>query len=761
MEAAITDQMERILSAINQDRWGQVDTLWGELLEDKPRPLAFHQPLIDKLARKQKHPEKLEQLYGKLLASQLERDFGQESLDVCEHVLLVTDKIEWLRLPLARALRITHVGALGDRIHAILDQCGFSDENVTIKKAHQKAMDLLGATKGQVFMHHAWGLGVVTELDSVGGKVLIDFQTKKAQQMTLDGVRGFLTRIQKDHILARMVVSPAELKEQCFNEPQEVIKLALRSYKGRMKVSDLKKVLTTRFLDENEYKKFWNASRQKIKLDPFIEQVGTGVHGELVLRAEARTFFDEIFTQFLTAKNEADRREVLREVRRHGNAAEMTEQDHEALFQLFLRPVADKSLNSTAALLNHGLLFEEFSDLFEGRQSPVDVSALLRGNNVDELFQSVKVPDLQRIALERIEGVFPESWDEHFAELMIHLDSRTAAWMEKKMRPGRGKLDERERRIAHSREVALENILARPDANPELFVWAARNILENNWPHLGEAVTPIMIIQEILSLMSELQDLLAGKEGEAAEDQKAQISKLRSLLSDNNSKYVKEACTGCDVEEARRVLHSIRLHDALSGQLKHHLESILIDKHTELRKVSRHEEEAERTKPTYHYTLKNSLNAQKVHLAQLADEVQQMAKVIEAARELGDLKENSEYHSAKDRQKLLAQQRAELEDLIGRARVVNPSEVNPESVRFGTRIKLQAAGTKEVREVTLLGMWETDVDNNIISYLTPFGRALEGKKVGERGTAPGMDGKATEYIVQEIHVAQAVLDARE
>lgn len=97
-----------------------------------------------------------------------------------------------------------------------------------------------------------------------------------------------------------------------------------------------------------------------------------------------------------------------------------------------------------------------------------------------------------------------------------------------------------------------------------------------------------------------------------------------------------------------------------------------------------------------------------------------MASVIEAARELGDLRENAEYHSAKDRQKLLMQQAAELEELIARARVVEEKDAAPDTSRFGTRLVLKGENG-ERREITLMGMWEADLPNNIISYLTPMG----------------------------------------
>ena len=746
MQTVNKEQQERILSAINSKRWTQVDELWAELADEGPKPLAFHQPLIDTLVKKQQHPEKIVQLYSRLVDALLQKEQGESALEICEYILMRADNPEWLRIPLARAVRLAHLGSLGERIHQIIQESRIDEEATPVRKAHQKIQDLLGATKGQVYRHGTWGLGVVRELDIDRNRVVLDFQTARGKEMTLEGVRNFLTRIPKDHIHALMATDPDGLREMAKTQPAEVIRTALRSNKGRMKVADLKKVLTTRFMDENEYKSFWNNARKAIKLDPWIDQTGTGVHAELVLRSEPRTFFDEIIGQLIVAKTAADRREILRDVRRHGNDAEMTADDRKALYQLYLKPLADGTLATPSERLNHALLHVEFSDLFPDQDNPVNIDEILLNGDVLELLRSIDVPDMKRNALEHIMALYPDSWRETFAEAMIDLDPRTAAWVEKELKGKEGE---------HFRQVAIENILAKPDANPELFGWAARNVLEGRWKHLGDAVTPIMIIEELLSLLSEFEDKIrATSDTDEQASLKNSATKLRTLLNENNGKYVKEAAKKGSVEESRRVLNMIRLHDGLSNQLKHHLESILLNEHTELRKISKFEEEEEKKKPSYHYTTRLSLDRKRLELSQLKHDTQAMASVIEAARELGDLRENAEYHSAKDRQKLLMQQAAELEELIARARVVEEKDAAPDTSRFGTRLVLKGE-TGERREITLMGMWEADLPNNIISYLTPMGSQLLGHKVGAKLELVTPDGAKSTFEVMELHTALA------
>jgi transcription elongation GreA/GreB family factor len=123
---------------------------------------------------------------------------------------------------------------------------------------------------------------------------------------------------------------------------------------------------------------------------------------------------------------------------------------------------------------------------------------------------------------------------------------------------------------------------------------------------------------------------------------------------------------------------------------------------------------------------------------------------------MGDLRENAEYHAAKDRQKLLMQQAAELEELIARARVVEEKETVSDNSRFGTRLVLRAVDGGETREVTLMGMWEADIPNNIISYLTPLGSQLLGHHVGDVVELTTPDGGKTSHEVLELHSALPV-----
>lgn len=106
-------------------------------------------------------------------------------------------------------------------------------------------------------------------------------------------------------------------------------------------------------------------------------------------------------------------------------------------------------------------------------------------------------------------------------------------------------------------------------------------------------------------------------------------------------------------------------------------------------------------------------------------------KAIETAREHGDLKENAEYHAAKERQGHIEGRILELKDKIGRAEIIDCSAVSCERVVFGAVVTVIDLNTDEEMRYQLLGPEEADVKNGSISVLSPLGRSMIGKGVGD------------------------------
>lgn len=129
--------------------------------------------------------------------------------------------------------------------------------------------------------------------------------------------------------------------------------------------------------------------------------------------------------------------------------------------------------------------------------------------------------------------------------------------------------------------------------------------------------------------------------------------------------------------------------------------------------------------------LKEGFDALREELRRLKlEERPGIIEAIEEARGHGDLSENAEYHAAKERQGQIEIRIAELDDVLGRAEVIDPTTLSGNSITFGATVTLlDEADKKKIYQI--VGAYESDVKTGRISYNSPLGRALIGKTVGD------------------------------
>jgi transcription elongation factor GreA len=106
-------------------------------------------------------------------------------------------------------------------------------------------------------------------------------------------------------------------------------------------------------------------------------------------------------------------------------------------------------------------------------------------------------------------------------------------------------------------------------------------------------------------------------------------------------------------------------------------------------------------------------------------------KAIAEARTHGDLSENAEYHSAKERQSFIEGRVMELEDKLSRAQVIDVSKLSGKVVKFGATVTLIDEDTEQKAKYQIVGDLEADFAKGRISISSPLARALIGKTVGD------------------------------
>jgi len=204
-----------------------------------------------------------------------------------------------------------------------------------------------------------------------------------------------------------------------------------------------------------------------------------------------------------------------------------------------------------------------------------------------------------------------------------------------------------------------------------------------------------------------------------------------------------------DTEIISRIYRFVSDVKNLDPQDKINLRSRIQDKHPDFKFIDSMEKRISQgltvTRSKFEEKQKQLVNIMDV-------EIPANSKEIEAARLHGDLKENAEYIAAKEKQVLLNTTAERLKEDIDRAQLFDPGAVDSSKVSFGTVVVLHNHSKDRKEEYTILGPWESDPENNVISYLAPFGKIMMGRAEGEQFNFTS-DGEKISYTVESIRPA--------
>ena len=131
-----------------------------------------------------------------------------------------------------------------------------------------------------------------------------------------------------------------------------------------------------------------------------------------------------------------------------------------------------------------------------------------------------------------------------------------------------------------------------------------------------------------------------------------------------------------------------------------------------------------------------------------------ISEAIAEARAHGDLKENAEYHAAKEKQAFIEGRITELEDVTSRAEVIDLTRLSGETVTFGTKVNIVDEESDQETNYQIVGPYEANLEKGLISVASPIARALIGKEVGT-SVAVTTPGGTKNYEILTIEVIKS------
>ncbi len=567
----------------------------------------------------------------------------------------------------------------------------------------QQVDQLVTLAEGGYCSHKSWGFGRITTVDTVFSKFAIDFLEKPGHAMDLGFAADTLTPIPAEHVLARKMSDLESLKQMAALHHLDLIKVVLQSFDGKATLDTVQKILVPDVI-ASDWKKWWEVARREMKKDGHF-RVPTKKTENIEFTENVVSLQDRLLNDLKNAKGLKARTAVATEIFKSlEDLTDGTAAATEAVKMLspeisgYLRTQPAASLEAIFVsddLRKAAKLAPEEGDLSEKDAWEASGSV---GKNLE------KIPAARhRRVLQSFIDANPESWTDTLLDLAnsgtTKLCSECVAML----------LDHE--KLAELKERLLR-LISQHQASTELLLWLAKERSDTYADILGPEVFRAMITAIERDQFNE----------------KKSVKLADFVLSDHE--LLPELIESADVEVVKDLTRALQASASFDDMDKRSLLARIVKSFPAIQELISGEQQArednalivsweslERRKNEYEDLVKRKIPAN--------------SKDIAIARSYGDLRENHEYKSAKENQKVLMRRKSELERDLGRTRGTNFADARSDVVGIGSTIEATDLNSNENVAFEILGAWDGDPDKGVLSYLSPMAQAMINHKAGE------------------------------
>ena len=578
------------------------------------------------------------------------------------------------------------------------------EKMATAGKLDRRHIDALVELANSGFcMHRSWGFGRIRTVDTVFARFTIDFNNKPGHTMDLAFAAESLKAIAKDHILALKASNLDHLRQLAATNHLELVKLVLNSYGGRATADQIQHALVPDVISD-DWKKWWEAAKRELKKDGHF-QVPLKKTDPIVYQVKEVSLQDRLMAEFRAAKGLKARITVAGEFLK--NAADLADPKAAAaeVIAALNSEIPSYLRTQPAVALEAIFARDDLRELAGLEPAPDQLSApsvwsqdLKLGTLMEQLPASK-----HRRALESFKAANPDHWAEtlrttlnqvsaklcrEFAGLLIH----------------EGKIDQLKETLAR--------LISQHTASSELLLWLAKDRNDSFADILGPEV---------------FRAMLTAMERDQFNERRS--NRLRDFILDDQELLV-ELIGSADLEVIKDLTRALQLSPSFDDMDKRSLLARIVKSYPAIQSLI----SGEQTKQETHLVVSwDSLERRKNEYREMVEKkIPANSKEIAIARSYGDLRENHEYKAAKEMQKLLMKQKAELETQLVRARGTDFTNPRTDAVGIGTIVRATDLEAGKPEQFTILGAWDSDPDKGIVSYLSPMAQALLNHKVGDQ-----------------------------
>ncbi len=577
-----------------------------------------------------------------------------------------------------------------------------------------------------VFHTGGWGIGEIVDVSMVREQLSMEFDYVAGRKdMSFANAFKNLIPVPNDHFLSQRFGDPDALEQKAKEDPLGVIRILLRDL-GPKTAAEIKDEFCDLIIPAAEWTKWWQMARSKIKKDTMIETP------------------EELKSPFRLRKNKVAHEDRLVQ-------ALIRKPDADTLIQMvysFLRDFPETLKNTEfrkdlQTKLKETLSFKELNDaqelqiLFflrdlgkdEEQKDTAIIDLLKRFPSVEDIVMKIDIIAFKKRALLEIKEVI-DKWPSIFLNLLFPINQNTLRdYLLTELINAK---------LVEETKKKLHQLLTDPSQHPDAFLWYFQKVMSNPALPFGDSEGRNGFFESFLILLSHLEHNPGEKD---------LVKKMHGMLSGGRYAIVRDVMQKASLSEVKEfLLLATKCHTLGEHEIKilYSLAEVVHPSIAKERKKGRNKS-ADEEEVEIFWTTQEGYQKLQQRIQQIATvETVENAKEIEVARGHGDLRENSEFKFALEKRDRLQTELKTLSDQLARTRVLTKEDVQTEEVGVGVIVACANAKGKTV-SYTLLGPWDADPDQNILSFQSKLAQAMRGLGIGDTFQIQGES-----YTIQEI-----------
>lgn len=581
--------------------------------------------------------------------------------------------------------------------------------------------ELLTHMKKGNFVFHTggWGTGEINDVSLVREELSLEFEyVIGSQHLSFEKAFKTLVPLPPEHFYSRRFGDPDALEKEAKENPNEVMRLLLRDL-GPKTAAEIKEEMCDLVIPVDNWNRWWQTARAKLKKDTKIECPKELKEPFRLLAVEVP--HEVSLHKALEAKPSVNA--TIQMVYAFLRDFPETLKNNEfkvSLKNRFLDVLNQETLNEAQKLQ---VLF--FLEDLDGKEFSEQLKNLILSMQpAADIVRSIEVMGFQKKALQQIKAG-RKDWENIYLDLLFTVEQNLLRdFILHELIGTKDTLKQK-----------LNSLLIHPLSFPEVFIWYFQKVIDkksklpfSDPQGQNRFFEGLLIVLDFLEQKPHYRDL---------------AKKIIAMLVADRYKIVRDIMQQSSIEEVKEyLLLSTKCEFLTDHDIKilHSLAEVVHPSLSRLRKEKDHTGKEENILwTTQEGYLKTQLRIQQIATV----ETVQNAKEIEAARALGDLRENAEFKAALERRDRLQSELKFLTDQINQARILTPDDVSTEEVGVGSIVHCKDSKGEHIR-FTLLGPWDANPEEHVLSFQSKLAQAMKGRSVGEQFDFQGEKFKITE-----------------